>query len=439
MTQPASAPTSRPDNSGSSARKIAAARNTGRKVATTALAASGIVALLLGGYTAAVALTPLPEAIISIDAAAATQTLDPAAAQATVDAQDLPTAIGWLEGEEVWTNDPEPQPLASLSKMVTVLVGLEQRPLEAGSDGFTHVWTAEDARQQEEYLAMDGVAFPIPVGTEVTQRQMLTLIFLPSANDFAAAYADSIFGDNASYLSAVEDWKVRHDLDSLTMAEPTGMDEANTASAADVLRIARLVLNNPAAAEFTQMSTAELPWGIGVVENTNPLVATLPGVIGVKTGASSSAGYNLAVAQQIDVLGRNVTQLAVTLGRASKEDRAQSGRDALRAIALLPQETEVVAENEAVGTVTTVQGDRIPLLAERGSSSVLLPGESAERSVTLQATTLPVTATAGTRVGTIPIESPTGRDDIPVVTAETLTAPDFWWRVTHPVEVFGWG
>lgn len=386
-----------------------------------------------GGYVAAVAAAPLPAPTLR-PAAEETLTVaaDPAAAQAVVDAEALPTAIGWLDGEEVWSNDDTAYPLASISKLITVLVCQEAQPLAPGEAGPVYTWSAEDAERQDYYLSLDGVAYPIPVGTEVTLREMLTLIFLPSANDFAASYAYSVFGDNDTFVAAVHDWAERHGLDSVEFVEPTGMDEGNVANTTDLIRIGRLALANPTIAEFTSTPSAVMPWGIGLIENTNPLLTELPGMLGVKTGRSSSAGFNFLAAQESTAGGRDVVKLSVTLGRPSIAARAQSGRDMLAAIETLPQETQVATEGELIGTLVGPDGSSVEVLAKESASTVLLPGESAQRSVELAAA--PTGGDAS--LGTITVHTPSGDIVVPSHQRGTLPEPDLWWRITNPAKLF---
>ncbi|WP_181158536.1 D-alanyl-D-alanine carboxypeptidase family protein [Leucobacter massiliensis] len=416
-------------------------RRHGRRRLRRGAAAAGTVlaALLAGGYTAAVVLTPAPAPALEASGdARRTFQADPAPAQAAVDAQTLPTAAGWLDGEEVWVNAgapgaEDPQPIASITKLVTALVTLEQQPLAPGSEGATHLWSEADLARSAAFLAEDGVAFPIPAGTAVTARQMLTLALIPSANDFAAAYALSVFGDDARFAAAAADWAERHGLGSLTVVEPTGMDERNVASAADVLRIARLALRDPVIAEIVRQPSAELPWGIGVVESTNPLFGVLPGVRGVKTGRTSAAGYNLVAAQAADAGGREAVQLAVTLGRPSEESRLASSLDVLGALRTAPRRVSLVTEGERLGTAVTADGARVPLIAAEAASAVLLPGEAAERVAELAP---PQPGTAGAAAGVLRLDSPAGRQTVRIVTAEPLAEPDLWWRLTHPGGAF---
>ncbi|MBP1326311.1 D-alanyl-D-alanine carboxypeptidase (penicillin-binding protein 5/6) [Leucobacter exalbidus] len=410
----------------------AASRAKPRPVA--AISAALIIALLLvGGYTATVAATEVAAA--DVTAAGDTEltiTADTAAAQAVVDAQPLPTAVGWLHDEAVFTNDDTAYPLASISKLVTVLVALEAQPLAPGEDGPTYTWTDADVALQNHYISLDGVAYPIPAGTEITLRQMLTLIFLPSANDFASAYALQVFGTNEDFLAAVADWQARNGIESLTFVEPTGMDEGNQANAADLVRIARLALANPTVTQFTNLQSAELPWGIGVIENTNPLLAELPNMLGLKTGRSSSAGFNLIAAQETDAAGRKLVKISVTMGRGSVEERASSGRDMLAALEPLPQLVTLVEEGEVLGSVTTFTGEEVSVISSGSATAVLTPGESATRTLELSQ---PAPGAAGQAAGVIMVDSPTGSEEIAVVTAAAIEEATFWWRFTHPLEL----
>lgn len=386
-----------------------------------------LIVLGLGSYVAACALAPLPEPELRLEVAE-TEVIeaDESSAQAAVDSQPLPTAVGWLDGDKAWANDDNVYSLASLSKLITVLVGIEEQPLEPGADGPVYTWTQHDRERQDYYISLDGVAFPIEVGTKITMRQMLTFIFLPSSNDYAEAYANWVFGDNETFLAAVEDWKERHGFDSLEFVEPTGMDEGNKANVTDLLSIARMVLENPTLAEFTGTASAEMPWGIGVIENTNPLLTTEPDIIGVKTGRSLSAGFNFIAAQRAEAGDREIVKMSVTLGRGSVEERAQSGRDMLALIDPLPQQVEVTTEGEQVGTLTSVDGQVVRLLVSESTSVWLLPGEAATRTVS-----------ASRDGSSISIEAPGVQSDVLIHHEGEITEPDLWWRLTNPGLLFG--
>lgn len=394
--------------------------------------------LAAGGYVAFSANVSLPAPALEVMADTASEAAaSNSAPQELVEAQLLPTAIGWFHGsdEEVWTNDEAAYPLGSITKLIMMLVAFEYMPLDPGAEGETYVWTAADAALTAKYQAVDGVSYNIPVGTAMTQRDMMKLIFLPSANDVAHAYALWVFGSNDAFLAALDSWKAEHGLDSISLIEPTGMEVADVATAADIVRVTRLALQNPTIAEFNAMEYAEMPWGIGTVVNSNPLLGIVPGVVGTKTGTIYSS-YNLTAAQTMSVDGREVINISVTLDRPSQSARAGAGAAVLQAMSELPVSRTLVEEGEVIGTLRAVTGETIELVANESVTALLLPGETASRTVELDSgwggwDAKPEGA------GTITVATPAGEITVPVHATGTLTEPDLWWRLTHPREVLG--
>ncbi|GAA1315130.1 hypothetical protein GCM10020360_18740 [Nonlabens tegetincola] len=390
------------------------------------MAAGALVTIAVAGsYVAAAALVPLPEPTLRLDVPAEQRfAVDDAAAQAAVDGQTLPTAVGWLDGDTVWANDDDAHPLASLTKLVTVLVGQEVEPLAPGEDGPSYTWTEADVEFQAELAEVDGIAFPIPAGIEVTRRELLTLALVPSANDFATAYAHSVFGDTDAFVAAAADWADREGLESLTVTEPSGIDDGNVASAPDVLQLARRVLEDPALAEIVAMEHATLPWGIGEVANTNPLLGESADAIGVKTGHTELAGYSLAAAAQGEFADRPLVRIAVVLGRDSVEARSDDALALLDSLAAMPERRAVVSSGEHLGTLTSIDGSRVTLSAAESFDAVLVPGESLTLSVEAGGDALAVTG-------------PDGAQTLAVRRGGSFAEPSLGWRLTHPRELFG--
>lgn len=390
------------------------------------LAAAAAVLAVGAAYVAASALVPLPAPTLTLEVpATARHAVDGAPVQEIVDAEQQPTAVGWLDGDDVWANDDEAHPLASITKLVTVLVGQEAAPLALGEDGPSYTWTEADVEFQAELAELDGIAYPIPVGTDVTRRQLLTLALVPSANDFATAYARSVFGDNDAFVAAAADWAEREGLDSLRVTEPSGMDDGNVASAADVVLLARLILFDPVLTEIVDTETASFPWGIGEVENTNPLLGTLPDAVGVKTGHTDTAGYSLAAAANGELGGRELTRIAVVLGRDSLDEREDDARDLLSRLATFPEEHEVTEEGEYLGTLTSADGQFVEVSVDDTYSEVLIPGEVITRAVQTTAAEESVI-----------VAGPQGARHIAVVREGTFAEPSLWWRLTHPHVLF---
>lgn len=391
--------------------------------------------LLLGGaYTAMIASAELPalEADLSPEAAQEI-TAETEAAEAAVEEQQEPTAIGWLHDDAVWANSDKAAPIASLTKLVTALVCLEAAPAE--DDGATPVYTvgADHAAITQQVIARNGVLLPAPEGLELTTRQVVELLLVPSANNYAIAYGNWVFGDEQGFVDAVDDWAERNGIESLSITEASGLSPENVASPADVVRIARLALEHPLIADVVTEASVEIP-GVGTIESTNPLLGE-DGVIGLKTGTLDAAGYNLAVARHETEGDRELTTVAVVLDRDDGGERAADARATLSAADDTTGPVEVISAAETIGSVITWTGREVPLETSAEITQVLVPGET----VSLRTDIAPITASPrGTEVGTALAEGPDGDDEVTVVTTGGIEEPDLWWRLTHPAIVFGW-
>ena len=384
-----------------------------------------------GGYAVLVHRTPLPDLAVTVDADS--EVLAPSGGESEPELPELPTAVGWLDEERVWSNEDQPRELASLTKLITVLVALDARPLEANAEGPRYTVTAEDEQIRQRVADDDGVAFEAPEGLQLSTRQLLELIMLPSANNYAISYAHWVFGSDAGFRKAVAAWAEKHGFDSVSVVEPSGLSRKNVASPTDLVRIARLALEHPALASVIAEPWATIP-GIGPVQNSNPLI-TEPGVIGVKTGTTVTAGRNLIGARTVTIGGRELTGIVVTMGRASEEARAGDTREELHALDALVGTQTVPEPGAPFGSLTTWQGERVSLVADRGASISLRAGERVELSPIAG----PVRAGArGQVAGMLTVTAPSGEEQIPLVTDREIVAPDLLWRMLHPAVVFGW-
>lgn len=399
--------------------------------------AAGTAALLLlgGGYVAVCGLTPLPGLQVALDVADAQEFAVPSeGGQELVSAYSTPTALGWLDGGEPWANSEEAVPIASLTKLVTALVSLEHQPFKAGTDGPSYTVGANDAGLRAEVLRQDGIVHDTPEGLQLTTRQMLELMLLPSSNNYAISYAEWTFGSREAFVAAAADWAESHELATLRIVEPSGLSSGNVAAPADMVKIARLALEHPVISEIVAEQQADIP-GIGLIESTNPLIGE-PGIIGLKTGTLFASGYNLVAAREQTVEDRPLTSIAVVMSRADEMARATDARTLLAEAEQSVEQVELIADSERIGTVTIWDGAQVAVAAEAGASAVLRPGETAERVVEVPDRLSE--SPAGTQAGSVNVTTPEGTYGIDIVTDAAIAEPDLWWRVTHPAIVLGW-
>lgn len=398
-----------------------------------------VLFLTLSGYSVAAAIMPLPTTFdTEFSLTDHTITADDTRIAELVDSQDSPTAVGWLHSDTAWSNSDEPQQLASLTKLVTVLVSLEAfDDVDMSNGGPTYIWGQKDLQTQADLRARQGIIVPTPVGTKISLRTMIVMSLVPSANDYAIALAEWAYQDNGSFIGAVNEWAKRNDIPSLTLTEPSGMSEYNVATGTDLVKIARLALEHPLISEVMKIQSTHIS-GIGTFANTNPLLSRVPGVVGVKTGTLSTAGYNLITAQEYRVASRNLTKITVVLGQKSAQTRADVSESLLSSLDEMEEEFVVLEKGTVVGSATAWDNQKIDLIVDRTMSTTLLPSETATLSVHPDSLRFTDEDNDFGVAGFIDLESPTGVIKASIMSTSSPEDPGFWWRLQQPGLVWGW-
>lgn len=348
-----------------------------------------------------------------------------------------PTAVGYLHDPQIRSNDFEKHSIASITKIVTALVCLEQAPLP--QHNFTHTFDAADEQLTAEIAELDGVVAPTPQGSTVTAAELLDATLLASANNYAVIYSREVFGSDAQFLAAASDWLQRHGLADTEIADASGLNPANRATTADLIKLGQIALEHPTVAAVIRKTEVTIP-GIGTFQNTNPFSHN-PDNRGIKTGTLDEGYYNLLAAAAGTHQDAPYTAITVVLQRPNQEQRDADSRLLLASLMRHSTDT-LVAAGQPAGTVETWQGDTVTLVTASPLTAELLPSAQPSLDTALE----PVTAAvpAGAQLGSVTAHSAVtaGAEtaelaQVAVVTAEPITEPDLWWRITHPV-VFKW-
>lgn len=352
-----------------------------------------------------------------------------------------PTAVGWpaegsaavgvagFDGTPASTG--EPAPMASITKLVTVLMILEEMPLAPGQSGPSFAFTERDEETYYDYLAQDESALDVPVDGVLTQYQMLQGILMGSAGNYTDRLASTIWPTDAVFARAASAWLARHGLAGITVVEPTGIDPGNAADPASLIALARFALSDPVVAEIVRTRSVDLP-GAGLVVNTNDLLSD-PAVIGVKTG-SLSTGYNLLAAREQVVGDATVRAYAVTLTQGSREDRDAETARLLAEVTAEASQPRTLPAGTLAGRVTTPWGATANIMTDADASLLLWNGATAPVTSHIE---LGDARTADSAVGSVRVAGPLGAATSGLHLTGDLPGPDAWWRLTHPLQLFG--
>jgi D-alanyl-D-alanine carboxypeptidase (penicillin-binding protein 5/6) len=259
---------------------------------------------------------------------------------------------------------------------------------------------------------------------------MLQGMLIGSANNYAHRLATTIWPTDAVFAQAANEWLAQHGVPGITIADPSGIDADNTASADALIALADRALENPVIAEIVRTPSVELP-GAGLVKNSNPLLAD-PGVIGLKTGTLDE--YNLLAAKEVVVGDTNVRMYASALGQPDRDTRDAATR---ALFAQLEQELQLrpsVTAGTVVGQVQTEWGEPVPIVVADDADVVLWNGAAASVSSTFE---LGDHRDDGDVVGSLEAVGPLDAESVELVLDGDVDEPSPWWRLTHPLQLFG--
>ena len=180
----------------------------------------------------------------------------------------------------------EPRFMASLTKMMTCLLALENSNLEDTVRITEDVFICRDSRVRlgEGYLLGD----------------LLYEMMLQSDNDAAYALAKHVGGDTIRFCEMMNEKAAYLGMENTHFANPNGMPAPdNYSSAGDLIRLARYAMRDSLFAAIVGTTEKKVPMIDGRhmdCYNTNVLLSSYDGCIGIKTGFTRQAGYCLASA-----------------------------------------------------------------------------------------------------------------------------------------------
>jgi serine-type D-Ala-D-Ala carboxypeptidase (penicillin-binding protein 5/6) len=182
----------------------------------------------------------------------------------------------------------QPVPIASLAKVMTAYLVLKHYPLQGADDGRRFTVSQSDVMDTERRHREDQSIVDVRAGEQLTERDALMAILLPSANNIAVLVARQVDGSVASFVAEMNATAHALGMSHTTYTDPSGFDEHTVSTALDQLRLAQVVADNDTLAAMMATRSYSLPVA-GKVTNTNALVGQ-DGFVGMKTGSDDAAG-----------------------------------------------------------------------------------------------------------------------------------------------------
>jgi len=211
-----------------------------------------------------------------------------------------------ITGEVLASHDAREQlPMASITKLMTALVAVENRRLD---DVVTVTQGAAGVGESTINLRP---------GERIPLRDLIRAALVQSANDAAHAIAAHIGNGSVARFVALMNERARELLLTDThFVNPDGLDApGHVSSARDVTELAFAAMRVPFIRETVRLVNTSAAGRL--LRNWNDLLSSFPNLLGVKTGHTDGAGWSQVAAAR----GGGVTIYVTLLGGETREGR----------------------------------------------------------------------------------------------------------------------
>ena len=286
-------------------------------------------------------------------------------------------------------------PPASMTKMMTVLIAMEQvRDHQLALDDVvtTSRWASKIGGSQV-YLA-EGEQFPL--------RDLLASIMIASANDAAVAVAERIAGSTDAFVALMNERAKALGMSDTEFHSVHGLPPGpgqlpDLMSAADLATLGRALAAFPEVMEWAKTSEAPFRGGQLEMRNTNHLVRTFSGADGLKTGFYNAAGFEVTATASRDGL----RLMAVILGAPTKNGCFNEAAKLLSTGFAGYKVIDAAKAGAPVGTPITVRSGATPQVAGLAAGDLRLTIPRAEAAQVKVDVKVPSELTAPVKKGQV--------------------------------------
>ena len=225
-------------------------------------------------------------------------------------------------GEVIYSqNADQPLPLASVTKVMTLLL-----VMEAISEG--RVALTDEVLISDYASSMGGSQVFLREGERMTVEELIQCAVIASANDACVALAEYVAGSEDAFVERMNERAKELKMVGANFENTTGLDDTaanHVCSANDIAIMSKELIKYDLITKFSSTWQDEIRDGEFVLTNTNRLVRYYDGCTGLKTGSTDKAGFCIsATAKRGDM-----HLIAVVMGAQTRDERNAIARNML--------------------------------------------------------------------------------------------------------------
>ena len=221
-------------------------------------------------------------------------------------------------------NGDAPMIPASMTKMMTVYTVLDR--VKRGEIALTDQFTVSEDAWRRGGWDSGGSTMGLGIGDQPTVEELLRGVIVLSGNDACIVLAEGLAGSEEAFAREMTDLAREIGLENATFENTTGLDsDGQRVSAIDLAKLAAAKIRD--FPEFYEVyAVREYEWRGISQPNRNPLLGTMAGVDGLKTGHLSVSGFGLTASGVRD----GTRRILVINGLESANARAREAERLMR-------------------------------------------------------------------------------------------------------------
>ena len=313
-----------------------------------------------------------------------------------------------------------PREPASVTKVMTLLLTMEA--IDSGALSYDDYVTGS-----AHASSMGGSQIWLKEGEQMTVRDLLKAVCVVSGNDAAVALGEHLAGSEDAFVEKMNARAAELGMNDTHFVNACGLPAGgHVSSAHDIALMSReLILNHPDIRQFTTIWMDSLRDGASMLVNTNKLIRFYDGATGLKTGSTSSAGYNVSATAE-----RGGMELIAVVMQGKTSDERFADARALLDYGFATYTLATVTPDEALTPLPVTLGARSavqPVLT--GENTLLLEKTAAsglQKEVSLPES-VPAPVNEGDRLGELRVTNANGETVavLPILAGESV--PHITW------------
>jgi D-alanyl-D-alanine carboxypeptidase (penicillin-binding protein 5/6) len=345
----------------------------------------------------------------------------PARGSAAVSAQNL----GFIGS----SGNEQAIPAASVAKVMTALVILEDKPLKRDEQGPTITITNTDVQAYFADIAGNQSALEVRVGEQLTELQLLQGMLIPSANNFAETLARWDAGSIDAFVAKMNTRAAALKLTHTRFADTSGADPGTVSTPTDLMVLGIAAMQQDVFAQIVGTGQVALPV-VGIVYSTDHVLGQ-SGIFGIKTGSGFSTGANFLFGATVTVDGKPIVVFGCVMGQPTLDVAFATSKALIASLQSTLHILPVITRNQTIATYVTAWGNQSDLVSPVDVNVLAWPGMVLRQRLDVLPIVVDRPIPAGTKKGNVHIVLGDYNLDVPLVTADPLYPPGRLWRLTR--------